>query len=78
MWKIPVYTTKKVKGKIVKTLAFESKYPDENQAKEARFALIHLANCAHKAPCDITVNNNGAVLVKNPSWSVGEVVTYVN
>ncbi len=78
MWKIPVYTTKKVKGKIVKTLAFESKYPDENQAKEARFALIHLANCAHEAPCDITVNNNGAVLVKNPSWSVGEVVTYVN
>ncbi len=77
MWKIPVYTTKKVKGKIVKTLAFESKYPDENQAKEARFALIHLANCAHKAPCDITVNNDGAVLVKNPSWSVGEV-TYVN
>lgn len=78
MWKIPVYTTKKVKGKIVKTLAFESKYPDENQAKEARFALIHLANCAHEAPCDITVNNDGAVLVKNPSWSVGEVVTYVN
>lgn len=78
MWKIPVYTTKKVKGKIVKTLAFESKYPDENQAKEARFALIHLANCAHEAPCDITVNNNGSVLVKNPSWSVGEVVTYVN
>lgn len=78
MWKIPVYTTKKVKGKIIKTLAFESKYPDENQAKEARFALIHLANCAHEAPCDITVNNNGAVLVKNPSWSVGEVVTYVN
>lgn len=78
MWKIPVYTTKKVKGKIVKTLAFESKYPDEDQAKEARFALIHLANCAHEAPCDITVNNNGAVLVKNPSWSVGEVVTYVN
>ena len=77
MWKIPVYTTKKVKGKIVKTLAFESKYPDENQAKEARFALIHLANCAHKAPCDITVNNDGSVLVKNPSWSVGEV-TYVN
>ena len=77
MWKIPVYTTKKVKGKIVKTLAIESKYPDESQAKEARFALIHLANCAHKAPCDITVNSDGAVLVKNPSWSVGEV-TYVN
>ena len=77
MWKIPVYTTKKVKGKIVKTLAFESKYPDESQAKDARFALIHLANCAHNAPCDITVNSNGAVLVKNPSWSVGEV-TYVN
>ena len=77
MWKIPVYTTKKVKGKIVKTLAFESKYPDENQAQKARFALIHLANCAHKAPCDITVNRDGAVLVKNPSWSVGEV-TCVN
>lgn len=77
MWKIPVYTTKKVKGKVVKTLAFESKYPDEGQAKEARFALIHLANCAHKAPCDITVNSDGAVLVKNPSWSVGEV-TCVN
>lgn len=77
MWKIPVYTTKKVKGKIVKTLAFESKYPDESQAKEARFALIHLANCAHEAPCDITVNSDGAILVKNPSWSVGEV-TYVN
>ena len=77
MWKIPVYTTKKVKGKIVKTLTFESKYPDENQAKEARFALIHLANCAHKAPCDTTVNSDGAVLVKNPSWSVGEV-TCVN
>ena len=71
MWKIPVYTTKKVKGKIVKTLAFESKYPDENQAKEARFALIHLANYSHKAPCDITINNDGAVFVKNPSWSVG-------
>ena len=77
MWKIPVYTTKKVKGKIVKTLAFESKYPDENQAQKARFALIRLANCAHKAPCDITVNSDGAVLVKNPSWSVGEV-TCVN
>lgn len=77
MWKIPVYTTKKVKGKTVKTLAFESKYPDKSQAKEARFALIHLANCAHKAPCDITVNGDGAVLVKNPSWSVDEV-TYVN
>ena len=77
MWKIPVYTTKKVKGKIVKTLAFESKYPDENQAKEARFALIHLANCAHNAPCDITVNSEGAKLIQNPSWRIGEV-TYVN
>ena len=77
MWKIPVYTTKKVKGKNVKTLAFKSKYPDESQAKDARFALIHLANCAHKAPCDITVNSDGEVFVKNPSWSVGEV-TYVN
>lgn len=77
MWKIPVYTTKKVKGKIVKTLAFESKYPNESQAQKARFALIHLANYAHKAPCDITVNSDGAVLVKNPSWSVGEV-TCVN
>lgn len=77
MWKIPVYTTKKVKGKIVKTLAFESKYPDENKAQKARFSLIRLANCAHKAPCDITVNSDGAVLVKNPSWSVGEV-TCVN
>lgn len=77
MWKIPVYTTKKVKGKIVKTLAFESKYPNESQAQKARFALIHLANCAHNAPCDITVNSDGAVLVKNPSWSVGEV-TCVN
>ena len=77
MWKIPVYTTKKVKGKSVKTLACESKYPDENQAQKARFALIHLANCAQKAPCEITVNSDGAVLVKNPSWSVGEV-TYVN
>lgn len=73
MWKIPVYTNKKVKGKNVKTLAFESKYPNENQAKGARFALIHLANCSHKAPCDITINNDGAVFVKNPSWSVGEV-----
>ena len=77
MWKIPVYTTKKVKGKIVKTLAFESKYPNESQAQKARFALIHLANCAHETPCDITVNSDGAVLVKNPSWSVGEV-TCVN
>lgn len=73
MWKIPVHTTKKVKGKIIKTLVFESKYPTENQAKDARFALIHLANCSHEAPCDITINNNGAVFVKNPSWSVGEV-----
>lgn len=77
MWKIPVHTTKKVKGKTIKTLVFESKYPSEDQAKEARFALIHLANCAHKAPCDITVNSDGEVFVKNPSWSVGEV-TYVN
>ena len=77
MWKIPVHTTKKVKGKVVKTLAFESKYPDESQAKEARFALIHLANCAHKAPCDITINKNGETFIPNPSWSVGEV-TYVN
>jgi len=73
MWKIPVHTTKKVKGKIIKTLVFESKYPTENQAKDARFALIHLANCSHDAPCDITINNNGAVFIKNPSWSVGEV-----
>ena len=63
----------KGKGKNTKTLVFESKYPSENQAIEARFALIHLANCSHKAPCDITINNNGAVFVKNPSWSVGEV-----
>lgn len=77
MWKIPVHTTKKVKGKIVKTLAFESKYPDEGQAKEARFALIHLANCGHRAPCDITINKNGETFIPNPSWSVGEV-TYVN
>lgn len=41
MWKIPVYTTKaKGKGKNTKTLVFESKYPSENQAIEARFALI--------------------------------------
>lgn len=73
MWKIPVHTTKKVKGKIIKTLVFESKYPSEDQAKDARFALIHLANCSHDAPCDITINNNGVVFVKNPSWSVGEV-----
>nr|DAH97364.1 MAG TPA: hypothetical protein [Bacteriophage sp.] len=77
MWKIPVHTTKKLKGKIVKTLAFESKYPDEDQAKEARFALIHLANCAHIAPCDVTINNDGEMFIPNPSWSVGEV-TYVN
>lgn len=77
MWKIPVHTTKKVKGKTIKTLVFESKYPSEDQAKEARFALIHLANCTHKAPCDITVNSDGEVFVKNPSWNVGEV-TYVN
>ena len=74
MWKIPEYTIKgKTKGKCTKTLVFESKYPNENQAKEARFALIHLANCTHKAPCDITINDDGAVFVKNPSWSVGEV-----
>lgn len=73
MWKIPVHTTKKVKGKIVKTLAFESKYPSEDQAKEARFALIHLANCGHRAPCDITINKNGETFIPNPSWSVGEV-----
>lgn len=74
MWKIPVYTIKaKGKGKNTKTLVFESKYPSENQAKDARLALIHLANYSHNAPCDITINNNGAVFIKNPSWSVGEV-----
>lgn len=74
MWKIPVYTTKaKKKGKNTKTLVFESKYPSKDQAEDARLALIHLAKCPHNAPCDITINNNGAVLVKNPSWSVGEV-----
>lgn len=73
MWKIPVYTTKaKKKGKNTK-IAFESKYPSKNQAEDARLALIHLANCSHNAPCDITINNNGAVFVKNPSWSVGKV-----
>lgn len=77
MWKIPVYTTKKVKGKPVKTLTFESKYPSKNQAEEARFALIRLANCAHYAPCDIDANPNGAAYIANPSWNVGEV-TYVN
>lgn len=77
MWKIPVYTTKKVKGKPVKTLTFESKYPSKDQAEEARLALIHLANCAHFAPCDIEANPNGEVYMSNPSWSVGEV-TYVN
>jgi len=77
MWKIPVHTTKKVKGKIVKTLAFESKYLSKDQAEEARFALIHLANCAHIAPCDVTINSNGGTLIPNPSWNVGEV-TYVN
>lgn len=74
MWKIPVYTTKvKKKGKNTKTLVFESKYPSEDQAKDARLALIHLANCSHNAPCDITINSKGAIFVKNPSWSVGEV-----
>lgn len=74
MWKIPVYTTKaKKKGKNTKTLVFESKYPSKDQAKDARLALINLANCSHNAPCDITINNNGEVFVKNPSWSVGEV-----
>jgi hypothetical protein len=76
MWKIPVYTIKdKGKGKNTKTLVFESKYPSANQAKDARLALIHLANCSHYAPCDITINNDGAVFIKNPSWSVGEVTT---
>ena len=74
MWKIPVYTIKaKGKSKNTKTLVFESKYTSENQAKDARLALIHLANCSHDAPCDITINNDGAVFIKNPSWSVGEV-----
>ena len=74
MWKIPVYTTKaKKKGKNTKTLVFESKYSSKDQAEDARLALIHLANCSHNAPCDITINNNGTVFVKNPSWSVGEV-----
>ena len=74
MWKIPVYTTKaKKKGKNTKTLVFESKYPSKDQAEDARLALIHLANRSHNAPCDITINNNGAIFVKNPSWSVGEV-----
>ena len=74
MWKIPVYTIKaKGKGKNTKTLVFESKYPSENQAKDARLTLIHLANCSHDAPCDITINNDGAVFIKNQSWSVGEV-----
>lgn len=77
MWKIPVHTTKKVKGQIVKILAFESKYPSEKQAKEARLALIHLANSTHFAPCDITVNSDGETFAQNPSWNVGEV-TYVN
>lgn len=73
MWKIPVYMTKaKKKGKNTKTLIFESKYPSKDQAEDARLALIHLANCSHNAPCDITINN-GAIFVKNPSWSVGEV-----
>lgn len=74
MWKIPVYMTKaKKNGKNTKTLVFESKYPSKDQAEDARLALIHLANCSHNAPCDITINNNGAIFVKNPSWSVGEV-----
>ena len=78
MWKIPVYTIKaKGKGKNTKTLVFESKYPNENQAKDARFALIHLANSTHFVPCDITVNSNGETFAPNPSWNVGEV-TYVN
>lgn len=74
MWKIPVYTTKaKKKGKNTKTLVFESKYPSKDQAEDARLALIHLANCSHNAPCDITINNSGTIFVKNPSWNVGEV-----
>ena len=74
MWKIPVYTTKaKKKGKNTKTLVFESKYPSEKQAEDARLSLIHLANCSDNAPCDITIKNKGALFVKNPSWSVGEV-----
>ena len=78
MWKLPVSTIKaKGKGKNTKTLVVESKYRSENQAKDARLALIHLANCSHDAPRDITSNNDGAVFIKNPSWSVGEV-TYVN
>lgn len=73
MWKIPIYVTEKVKGKTVKKLIFESKYYSVNQAKKARPVLISLANCAHIAPCDITINNNGETFVENPSWSVGEV-----
>lgn len=77
MWKIPVYTTKKINGKNAKTLAFVSKYPSVSQAKEARLTLIRLANSTHFVPCDITVNSNGEESVPNPSWNVGEV-TYVN
>lgn len=77
MWKIPVYTTKKVNGKNAKNLAFVSKYPSVSQAKEARLTLIRLANSIHFAPCDITVNSNGEEFVPNPSWNVGEVA-YVN
>lgn len=77
MWKIPVHMTTKMRGKITKKLIFESKYPSKDQAEKARSALIHLANCAHFAPCDATVNSNGEKFIPNPSWSVGEV-TYVN
>ena len=41
----------KKKGKNTKTLVFKSKYPSEDQAEDARLALIHLANCSHNAPC---------------------------
>ena len=77
MWKIPVYTTKKINGKNAKTLVFVSKYPSVSQAKEARLTLIRLANSTHFVPCDITVNSNGEEFVPNPSWNIGEV-TYVN
>ena len=57
-----------------KRLICKAKYPTDKQARYARFALIKIANSAHMVPVDSEINETGEKLVRNPEWSIGEII----
>lgn len=68
MFVIPIMKSKSKKE------IYRAKYPTEKQARYAKFALIQIANCAHFVPVDTEIDNKGEKFVRNPEWSIGEIV----